>query len=112
MVAVHTGLRQGEILGLKRSDPELDARSPRPSVRRAPKVAEEGLGFGPTKNSASRRSVPLSKTAAAVLRAHRARQNEENHATPGWRDLDLVFPNHIGARRITTTSTGMSTSRC
>ena len=96
VVAVHTGLRQGELLGLKWSDLELDAHSPRLSVRRALKVTEEGLGFGPPKNSASRRSVPLSKTAATVLRAHRARQNEENLATPGWRDGGLVFPNCVG----------------
>ncbi|WP_266096321.1 tyrosine-type recombinase/integrase [Rubrobacter tropicus] len=40
--------------------------------------------------------VPLNKTAAAALRAHRARQNEERIAARIWRDADLVFPNRVG----------------
>ena len=63
MVAVHTGLRQGELLGLKWTDVDLTGR--RLSVRRALKVTDHGLDFGPPKNKASRRSVPLSKTAVA-----------------------------------------------
>ena len=95
VVAVHTGLRQGELLGLKWADVDLAAR--RLSVRRALKVTDHGLDFGPPKNNASRRSVPLSKTAVAVLRAHRTRQNEERLRLGDlWRDHDLVFPNRVG----------------
>src|ERR687890_1171975 len=65
VVAVHTGLRQGELLGLKWTD--IDLAGCRLSVRRALKVTDHGLDFGPPKNNASRRSVPLSKTAVAVL---------------------------------------------
>ena len=65
-------------------------------MRRSLKVTEGGLDFGPPKNKASRRSVPLNKTAVAALRAHRARQNEERLRSPAWRDADLVFPNRIG----------------
>jgi integrase len=95
-VAVHTGLRQSELLGLKWADVNLDARSPKLSVRRSLKVTEDGLGFGPPKNKASRRSVPLNKTAVAALRAHKARQSAEILATPIWRDTGLVFPNRVG----------------
>jgi integrase len=95
-VAVHTGLRQGELLGLKWADVDMDARSPKLSVRRSLKVTEDGLGFGPPKNKASRRSVPLNKTAVAALRAHKARQSAEKLATPIWRDTGLVFPNRLG----------------
>lgn len=56
---------------------------------------EGGLGFGPPKSTASRRSVPLNKTVVIALRAHKARQNEEKLATPRWRDEDLVFPNRV-----------------
>lgn len=94
VVAVHTGLRQGEILGLKWTDIDLDAR--RLSVRRALKKVEGGWGLGPPKNSASRRSVPLSKTASAALRSHRTRQNEERPHAPGWKDHGLVFPSRVG----------------
>jgi integrase len=95
VVAIHTGLRQGELLGLKWTD--VDPAGRRLSVRRALKVTDHGLDFGPPKNKASRRSVPLSKTAAAALRAHRTRQNEERLRLGDlWRDHDLVFPNRVG----------------
>ena len=94
IVAVHTGLRQGELLGLIWTD--VDLGSGELSVRRSLKVTENGLGFGPPKNKASRRSVPLNKTALAALKAHRKRQNEERLRTPEWSDNDLVFPNRVG----------------
>lgn len=94
VVAVHTGLRQGELLGLKWTDVDLDAG--KLAVRRSLKVGAEGLGFGPPKNKASRRSVALSKTAVAALRAHHKRQSEERLRTPEWVDNDLVFPNRAG----------------
>jgi integrase len=92
VVALHTGLRQGELLGLKWSDVGAD----NVSVRRSLKMTDRGLDFGPTKNKASRRSVPLNRTAAGALKAHRARQNEERIAARTWRDTDLVFPNRVG----------------
>jgi integrase len=55
VVAVHTGLRQGELLGLKWTDVDLVGR--KLSVRRALKVTDHGLDFGSPKNNASRRSV-------------------------------------------------------
>jgi integrase len=94
IVALHTGLRQGELLGLKWSDVDLDAG--KLSVRRALKVTDHGLDFGSPKNKASRRSVRLNKTATAALQAHRARQNEERIAAHTWRDARLVFANCVG----------------
>jgi integrase len=97
VVAVHTGLRQGELLGLRWTDVDMDAASPKLSIRRSLKVTEHGLDFGPPKNNASRRSVPLNKTAVVALRAHKMRQNEERLAAAKWRDADLVFPNRVGS---------------
>jgi integrase len=57
VVALHTGLRQGELLGLKWAEVDLAGR--RLSVRRSLKTTDGGLDFGPPKNKASRRSVPL-----------------------------------------------------
>lgn len=94
IVAVHTGLRQGELLGLRWTDVDLDTG--KLSVRRSLKVTEDGLDFGSPKNKASRRSVPLNKSAVAALRAHRTRQNAERLAAPDWRDSGLVFPNRVG----------------
>jgi integrase len=95
VVAVYTRLRQGELLGLKWADIGLVGR--RLSVRRALKVTDHGLDFGPPKNKARRRSVPLSKTAVAALTAHSTRQNEERlRLGEHWQDHDLVFPNRVG----------------
>ncbi len=95
-VALHTGLRQGELLGLWWKDLDLEAESPKLSVRHALKVTDHGLDFGPPKNNLSRRSIPLNRTAVAALRAHRTRQKEERLAAPEWRDARLVFPNRVG----------------
>ena len=73
VVAVHTGLRQGELLGLRWTDVDLDSR--KLFVHRSLKVTDHGLACGPTKNKASRRSVPLNKSAVASLKAHKLRQN-------------------------------------
>ena len=94
-MAIHTGLRKGELLGLKWTDLDLDGGTL--SVRRSLKVTDHGLDFGPTKNKASRRSVPLNKSAVAALKAHRLRQNEERlRLGELWEDQDLVFPNRVG----------------
>ena len=94
VLALHTGLRQGELLGLRWADIDLEAG--KLSVRRSLKIADHGLEFGPPKNKASRRSVPLNKSATAALRAHKARQNAERIAAGEWRDAQLVFASRVG----------------
>jgi len=94
VTAVHTGLRQGELLGLRWSDVDLEAGNL--SVTRSLKVTADGLAFGAPKNQTSRRSVPLNKTVVSALRAHRLRQNEERLSAPEWHDHDLVFSNRVG----------------
>ena len=59
-------------------------------------MTDHGLDFGPPKNNASRRSLPLSKTAVATLRAHKTRQNEETILGGLWQDYDLILPNRVG----------------
>jgi integrase len=94
VTAVHTGLRQGELLGLTWSDVDLEAG--KLSVTHSLKVTADGLTLGAPKNQASRRSVPLNKSVLSALRAHRLRQNEERLSVPEWDDYDLVFPNRVG----------------
>ena len=111
VVAVHTGLRQGELLGLRWTDVDLDAASPRLSVRRSLKVTDDGLNFGPPKNKASRRSVPLNRTTVAALRAQRTRQNEERLVSPSGVTPISSSPTGSAARWTTVTSTTATTSR-
>lgn len=72
IVALHTGLRQGELVRLKWSD--LD---------------DDKLSVRGTKNAGSRRVVKLSRTSQDALRVHRERQNEE-------RPSELIFATQTG----------------
>jgi integrase len=92
VAAIHTGLRRSELLGLKWTDIDLDARTL--SVQRS--LDKDGT-FNPPKRSKSRRTVKLTPQAAEALRAHRVRQNEERLQLGSlWEDRGLVFPNRSG----------------
>ena len=66
MVALHTGLRQGELLALKWEDLDLEERTLQ--VRRT--VTKDGgkLSVGPTKTTKGRRTVKLTSDATEALR--------------------------------------------
>ena len=92
VAAVHTGLRRGELLGLKWSDVDLETGTL--SVQRS--LDKDGT-FNPPKRKNSRRTVKLTAQATEALKGHRARQNEERLALGSlWEDWDLVFPNQAG----------------
>ena len=103
-VAVAMGLRQGEALGLRWQDVDLDARSIRirhQLQRRAtgddviPLLTNRSLV--PTKTHRSRRALVVPATLAAQLRAHRARQARERLlAGADWMEHDLVFTTRRG----------------
>jgi integrase len=75
IVALHTGLRQGELLALRWEDLDLEARTLQ--VRRT--VTKDGgkLSIGPAKTAQSRRTVKLTRDATDALRGHLTRQLEE-----------------------------------
>ena len=88
-LALHTGLRQGELLGLRWDDVDLEAG--RLSVRRTLSGAKGGPTFTTPKNDKSS-SVRLTAKAVEGLRAHRERQLEEREKLAGlWQDHGLVF---------------------
>ncbi|MHB8183673.1 MAG: tyrosine-type recombinase/integrase [Candidatus Desulforudaceae bacterium] len=75
-VAVRTGLRRGELLGLKW--PDLDLTKGLLSVKRSlAYTPEEGLHFGPPKTKKSRRTIDISKKVIAIFKAHKKRQNAD-----------------------------------
>ncbi len=96
VAAVTTGMRQGELLGLRWDDVDLDAA--KVTVRRAlQRQRGNGLVFVEPKTGRSRRTVMLSQRAVTALKQHRVRQLEERlQAGPEWRDRDLVFANPFG----------------
>lgn len=99
VVAVHCGLREGELLALRWEDVDLEATKPALLVRRTITRGEEGRGWvvGATTKSGKGRRVRLTRQAAA-LKDHRKQQLEERMRLAGvWRDQGLVFPNETGA---------------
>jgi integrase len=94
------GLRQGEALGLKWSDMDLDTGTLRVERQLQRRRGEDGqpgrLEFSEPKN-ASRRTVGLPLRAVRTLRDHRKRQLEEKLAAgPLYEDGGLVFASRVG----------------
>ncbi len=106
-VAAATGMRRGELLGLRWRDVDLDGV--RLSVRQQFTRQGKGLGFGSPKSRKSVRTIDLDEETIALLREQYERQRFERRAwgTAYRADLDLVFcrpggspedPNVIGRR--------------
>jgi integrase len=92
-----TGLRPGELLGLRWSAIDLDHKS----LEVVASLKREGstLRLGDVKRGikASRRRLDLPAQVVEVLRAHRARQREARFlAGPEWLEQDLVFASEVG----------------
>src|SRR5215208_2035400 len=75
VLAIHTGLRQGEILGLKWDDVDLEDGSLQ--VRRTLTITKSGPVFTAPKTTSSRRSVKLTSNATEALKSHLKRQLAE-----------------------------------
>jgi integrase len=97
VVAVHTGMRRGELLGLRWKDVDLENATVR--VRRTLTRVDDGkrLALGEPKTKTSRRTVGLTPRAVESLRSHRARQAQEIlRAGTLYRNQDLVFAGEGG----------------
>jgi integrase len=93
-VAVTAGLRQGELLGLRWEDVDLEAGMLQ--VRRVLSEARSGRIFEAPK-SGKGRHIRLTRKAIGALRVHRKRQLEERMQRAGlWREQGLVFPSQVG----------------
>jgi integrase len=100
VVAVHCGLREGELLALRWEDVYLEAVKPAVLVRRTLTRGENGRGWvvGASTKSGQGRHVRLTRQAASTLKDHRKRQLEERLRLAGlWQDQGLVFPNETGS---------------
>lgn len=91
-----TGLRQGDLLGLRWKEVDLDA-----SVLSVGQTCQwltgKGFTFGEPKSRKSLQAVTLPGSAVEALRHHRATQLEERLAAgPAYVDRDLVFADPVG----------------
>lgn len=95
VLAVTTGMREGELLALRWRDVDLERKTL--SVRATLyHTKEDGYILSSPKTKRSQRQIALSALALAALRRHRLRQDLERLASPEWADLDFVFPNTVG----------------
>ena len=95
ILAATTGVRQGELLGLRWADVDLDAGVA--AVRQTVQRAERGRVLGDPKTEKSRRTVEILGVAREALAQHRRRQAALRLAAGGeWVALDLVFTDEQG----------------
>jgi integrase len=106
VLAVHTGLRQGELLGLKWDDVDLEDGSLQ--VRCTLTITKNGLVFTSPKTAGSRRSVKLTGMATDALKSHLERQlGEIDRVGSLWSENGLIFASETGdplGRRAVTAS--------
>ncbi|MDQ2912017.1 MAG: site-specific integrase [Chloroflexota bacterium] len=96
VLALHTGLREGELFGVQWRD--IDLESATVTVRQTLiHVTGGGLQASQPKTLASAATIPLTTGAVAALRAHRTRQIEQRlRAGSAWQDTAYVFTTEIG----------------
>ncbi len=91
VLAVSTGMRLGELLGLRWRDVDV-MDTGRLHVRSTLQRVGKQWQFAEPKTAKSRRSITLSSMAVAALREHRNRQRAEIAALgSAWVSYDLVF---------------------
>ncbi len=97
VLAITSGLRQGELLGLKWTDVDLDAGhlQVRRTIRR---VSTTGFQESEPKSARSRRNITLTALAVAAITAHKDRQGfARKAAVEGlWEEHGFVFCNAYG----------------
>lgn len=94
-LAVTTGLRQGELLGLKWSD--LDWNNHRLRIVRQLQRLPGGLEFTEPKSAAGRRVIALGASTLEKLRKQQDIQSEARQRAGGsWKENDLIFPTPLG----------------
>jgi integrase len=106
-LALSSGARRGELLGLRWSDVDMDVgairitrtlvRGVRAGEREADDPPKVEWSFAEPKTASSRRTITIGRTALGALRLHRKAQIKERvRIGQAWQDGDLVFPTTFG----------------
>lgn len=94
-LALRTGLRRGELLGLQWTDIDLD--SGHLYVRRTLARTKGGPTFQPVKTHRSARRIAIPRDCIASLRRYKRRQDiDRRDAGDTWNDTGLVFATSTG----------------
>jgi len=94
LLALATGMRRGEILGLQWED--IDFARSRLSIRRGLQWAEGRWLLGEGKTAGSRRVVNLPESLVSSLAAHRRQQQALRADMSEWHDHGFVFTDEHG----------------
>lgn len=95
VLAITTGLRRGELLGLRWDDVDLD----RGALRVGRALVREGgrHTLGETKTRRGRRQINLTPRTVNALKAHRKKQLEGKMRLTGlYKDRGLIFASEVG----------------
>lgn len=95
-MAVSTGMRESELVGLRWVDIDLDGARMSVSVQRQ-YLPRQGVTERETKEHRGARPIELADEEVQVVKRHKAAQSKERLAAGGlWRDHGLVFPSEVG----------------
>jgi integrase len=94
-VVLATGMRRGEVLGLRWCDIDFEHRVIH--VRQSAIMVGGKMQIGPTKGDRSRAIHGIPPSILTALREHKARQNARRlEMGPLWQDRGLVFCSEVG----------------
>lgn len=96
-VALRTGMRQAELIGLRWVNVVLDGDKPHIKVREQFRTVGKASSFTKPKTKHSVRDIPLDADLVAVLLQQRAGLADERQRMGGdWQEHLLVFPSSVG----------------
>jgi len=95
-MALMTGMREGELLGLKWSDVDWD-KGQLHIQRQLQRLKVNGSGLVPPKTKAGKRIIVLGQeTVDRLARHHEAQELQKMANRARWEENELIFPNTIG----------------
>lgn len=97
-LAIVTGMRQGELLGLQWKNVDLDKGIIK-VVQNQKRLPSGKLVFGKPKTKTSIRSIKIGEESIEVLQNQEKRikrEREDDRVKHIWKEMDMVFPSTIG----------------
>jgi integrase len=95
-LAITTGMRESELLGLKWKDIDW-ARQTIKVERQFERPHGEGVCFTPPKTKRGKRSIKIGGKSIELLRNHyQLQQDERIRAGEAWKEYNLIFPTRVG----------------